>query len=90
LALSRAHTDELGNLRGRAVAESSFHHFVDYNWDIGKGCPSFVTELPGDAVRKNPAGLDDVKTYVRSRTVISAQQPRSGRPVSAYWSWLVS
>ena len=59
-------TDERGNLRGRAVAESSFHHFVDYNWDIEKDCPSFVTEPPGDAVRKYPARLDDVKTYVRN------------------------
>jgi hypothetical protein len=56
--------DEHGNLLGRAVAESSFHHFVDYNWDIDKGCPSFVTEPPGDAILKHPAGLDDVKTYV--------------------------
>ena len=59
-------TDEHGNLRGRAVAESSFHHFVDYNWDIEQGCPSFVAEPPGDAVRKNPARLDDVKAYVRN------------------------
>jgi hypothetical protein len=39
-------TDEYGNRVGRAVAESSFHHFADYNWDIGKGCPSFVIEVP--------------------------------------------
>jgi hypothetical protein len=65
VAFERA-TDEHGNLRGRAVAESSFHHFVDYNWDIEKGCPSFVAEPPGDAVRKYPARLDDVKTYVRN------------------------
>jgi len=57
-------TDEHGALLGRAVAESSFHHFVDYNWDIGNGCPSFVTEPPSDAIRKRPAGLDDIKTYV--------------------------
>ncbi len=65
VAFERA-PDEQGNLRGRAVAESSFHHFVDYNWDIGKGCPSFVTEPPGDAVREYPARLDDVKAYVRN------------------------
>jgi len=56
--------DEQGNLLGRAVAESSFHHFADYNWDLEKGCPSFVTESPGDAVRNRPAALDDVKAYV--------------------------
>jgi hypothetical protein len=58
--------DEDGNLLGRGVAESSFHHFVDYNWDVERGCPSFVTEPPGDAVRKYPARLDDVKVYVRN------------------------
>jgi hypothetical protein len=58
--------DEDGNLLGRAVAESSFYHFVDYNWDIEQGCPSFVAEPPGDTVRKYPARLDDVKTYVRN------------------------
>jgi hypothetical protein len=34
------------NGRGRAVVDSSFHHFVDYNLDPLAGCPSFVTELP--------------------------------------------
>lgn len=58
--------DADGNLLGRAVAESSFHHFADYNWDVDKGCPTFVTEPPGDAVRKHPARLDDVKVYVRN------------------------
>jgi hypothetical protein len=56
-------TDEHGNVRGRAVAESSFHHFADYNWDLEKGCPSFVSELPGDAVRGHPERLDDIRTY---------------------------
>jgi hypothetical protein len=58
--------DEDGNLLGRAVAESSFHHFADYNWDVEKSCPSFVTEPPGDAVRSDPARLDHVKAYVRN------------------------
>jgi hypothetical protein len=26
--------DAHGNHCGRAIAESSFHHVVDYNWDI--------------------------------------------------------
>ena len=58
--------DERGNLLGRAVAQSSFHHFADYNWDTERGCPSFVTEPPGDAVRKHPSRLEDVKAYVRN------------------------
>ena len=49
---------------GRAVSDSSFHHIADYNWDPRLGCPSFVTEPPGDEVLRDPAALDDVKTYV--------------------------
>lgn len=56
--------DEHGNRCGRSVAESSFHHFVDYNWDISKGGPSFLFEPPGDEIRRDPARLNDVKTYV--------------------------
>ena len=50
----------------RAIAESSFHHFADYNWDIARGSPSFVTETPGDQIRREPTLLDDVRTYVRN------------------------
>jgi hypothetical protein len=35
VAFERA-KDDHGNLRGRAVTESSFHHFVDCNWAIEK------------------------------------------------------
>lgn len=56
--------DRDGKLLGRAIAESSFHHFCDYNWDITKGCPSFVEEKPGDGFQKNPAALEDIKVYV--------------------------
>ena len=55
--------DEHGNSLGRAVAESSFHHLVDYNWDTAKGCPSFLAEPPGDQIKREPEKLDDVKTY---------------------------
>ena len=56
--------DEHGNRLGRGVAESSFHHFVDYNWDTEKGCPSFLEEPPGDGYKRNPQALEDIKTYV--------------------------
>ena len=56
--------DVHGNQLGRAVAESSFHHFADYNWDTSKGCPSFLIELPGDQISKEPEKLADVKAYV--------------------------
>ena len=58
--------DKHGNMLGRAVAESSFHHFVDYNWDSAAGCPSFVMEPPGDQLKREPEKLNDVKTYVRN------------------------
>jgi len=58
--------DEHGNQLGRAVAESSFHHFADYNWDPQQGCPTFVKTAPGDAVRKYPGRLNDVTAYARN------------------------
>jgi hypothetical protein len=51
---------------GRAIAESSFHHFADYNWDISRGAPSFVSERPGDGIEHDPHALDDVRAYVRN------------------------
>jgi hypothetical protein len=57
-------TDEHGNRLGRGIAESSFHHFVDYNWDTNRGCPSFLEEPPGDGYQRNPKALQDIKTYV--------------------------
>jgi hypothetical protein len=58
--------DADGNLLGRGVATSSFHHFVDYNWDISKGCPTFVDEPPGDGMKTEPRALEDIKIYVRN------------------------
>lgn len=57
-------TDDHGNQLGRGLAESSFHHFVDYNWDTDMGCPSFLEEPPGDGYKRNPQALQDIKTYV--------------------------
>jgi len=56
--------DGHGNMLGRAIAESSFHHFVDYNWDTSKSCPSFLEEPPGEQIKREPEKLEDVKTYV--------------------------
>ncbi|MEM6611366.1 MAG: hypothetical protein AAF652_03760 [Cyanobacteria bacterium P01_C01_bin.72] len=58
--------DAAGNLLGRVVAESTFHHLADYNWDITAGCPSFVEEAPGDGVQKHPERLEDIYTYVKN------------------------
>ena len=51
---------------GAAVAESSFHHFADYNWDPKRGAPSFVTDLPGDEMEKFPQALRATQRYVRN------------------------
>jgi hypothetical protein len=48
----------------RAIAESSFHHFADYNWDTSLTAPSFVTEPASDATRRDPHLLDDTRVYV--------------------------
>jgi hypothetical protein len=58
--------DAHGNTLGRGLAESSFHHLVDYNWNTDMGCPSFLAEAPGDGYERNPGALDDIKTYVRN------------------------
>jgi hypothetical protein len=59
-------TDSHGNHLGRAIAESSFHHLVDYNWDVKKGCPSFLEEPPGNEIETDPSRLADIKTYVKN------------------------
>ena len=51
---------------GRAVADASFHHFCDYNWDPRKGAPTFVTEPAGDGVLETPDSLDDTHRYVEN------------------------
>ena len=59
-------TDRHGNELGRAIADSSFHHLVDYNWDISKGCPTFLAEPPGDQIRREPEKMAHVKAFVRN------------------------
>lgn len=51
---------------GRALAESTFHHFADYNWDLSCGAPSFVSESPGTQILADPARLVVFKDYVRN------------------------
>jgi hypothetical protein len=65
IAFEREQDDE-GNLLGRAIAESTFHHFCDYNWDASLGCPSFVDEPPGDTMQTEPSALSDLKTYLKN------------------------
>jgi len=55
-----------GRPMGRALAESTFHHFADYNWDLDCGAPSFVTEPPGTEIKADPSRLAIFKDYVRN------------------------
>ena len=61
---------------GPAVAESTFHHFVDYNWDPAAGCPSFVSEAPGSGIAGSPEAQRDIRRYVHNLALWL-----SGRPV---------
>jgi hypothetical protein len=59
-------TDHEGHKLGRAIAESSFHHVVDYNWNPDVGCPTFLEEPPGDEYKREPEKLNDIKRYVEN------------------------
>ena len=62
---------------GPAIAQSTFHHFCDYNWDIGAGAPSFVDEPPSDAMRRFPDALRSTKQYTRNVALWLAGRPPS-------------
>lgn len=55
-----------GSPMGRGLAESTFHHFADYNWDLACGAPSFVSEPPGSQIAADPSRLAAFKDYVRN------------------------
>jgi hypothetical protein len=54
---------EPGAKGGPAIAQSTFHHFTDYNWDTRAGAPSFVDEPPGDAIMRTPQATADTHRY---------------------------
>lgn len=54
---------EPGEHGGPAIAESTFHHFADYNWDPHSGCPTFVTETPGDGLSRVTEAMADTHRY---------------------------
>jgi hypothetical protein len=49
---------------GAAIAQSTFHHFADYNWDTLMGAPSFVTEQPSDRITRHVEAMAATKRYV--------------------------
>jgi len=63
---------------GPAIAQSTFHHFADYNWDPTKGSPSFVSEPPGSALASSPEAQHSIRQYVKNVALWLG-----GRPVMA-------
>jgi len=61
---------------GPAVAQSTFHHFADYNWNPEAGCPTFVSEAPGSALAASPEAQRSVRRYVRNLALwLAARSP---------------
>jgi len=65
---------EPGAAGGPGIAQSTFHHFADYNWDTGAGAPSFVDEPPGDGMERLPQAMADTHRYVRNVALWLAQR----------------
>jgi len=63
---------------GPAIAQSTFHHFVDYNWDPAKGAPSFVSEPPGHALAEFPRARRATERYVLNLALWLAGRPVDG------------
>jgi hypothetical protein len=51
---------------GPAIAQSTFHHFADYNWDPRRGSPDFVTEKPVFTLPDATPAMTSVHRYVRN------------------------
>jgi hypothetical protein len=60
---------------GPAIAQSTFHHFADYNWNPQQGAPSFVAEPPGDALAHSPEAQRSIERYVRNLALWLAGRP---------------
>jgi hypothetical protein len=60
---------------GRAIAQSTFHHLADYNWDPRVGAPSFVDEPPGDAILRHPEARAAAHRYARNVSLWLAGLP---------------
>jgi hypothetical protein len=61
---------------GPAIAQSTFHHFADYNWDPRQSSPSFVNEPPGDGMVREPRALIDTHRYVLNAALWLARPAR--------------
>jgi hypothetical protein len=57
---------ERSETMGPAIAQSTFHHFADYNWDPRRGSPDFVTESPAYVLPNDRRAMASVHRYVRN------------------------
>lgn len=64
---------------GRAIAQSTFHHFTDYNWDTSSGKPSFVTEAPGSALSASSEAQRSIRQYVANVAQWLAHRPTAAQ-----------
>lgn len=60
---------------GPAIAESTFHHFADYNWNPEAGCPTFVSEAPGAGLKHSPEAQASIRRYVCNLALWLGQRP---------------
>jgi hypothetical protein len=60
---------------GPALAQSTFHHFADYNWDVSSGAPTFVDEPPGRALAETPEAMASTKAYARNLALWLSKMP---------------
>ena len=65
---------------GPAIAQSTFHHFADYNWDPSRGSPDFVTEAPVYVLANTPRAMASVHCYVRNVALWLAGQGTRNQP----------
>jgi len=64
---------------GPAIAQSTFHHFADLNWDPALGCPSFVSEPPGDAIVRSTAAQASTRRYATNVAYwLAGKRPPAG------------
>jgi len=69
---------------GPGIAQSTFHHFADFNWDPAAGCPSFVGEAPGTALAQSPQAQRSIRRYVRNVALwLAGREPFEDRALPA-------
>lgn len=70
---------ERSSAGGPAIAQSTFHHFCDYNWDPSMGSPSFVSEPIGHGLAHSADAQRSIRQYVRNAAFWLAGRSPIGR-----------